>query len=1297
MPTTPLLGITEVSPNQSQKEVTINDAILALEGAQNATLAVAYGVETSITLSVENFTRHFIFVAGTTSADAILQIPHLVNGDPTSRTFAVRNKTGHGLTVRTDSGLGGDTVVIPNGDCRFLYVGEDDVIVAAQPTTLVEFVDLSDVPNSYSGQAGKALVVKGDESGLEYLTLISNILDAGDVDNSPAITNGQVLKWNSTSGKFEPATLALGATTFLGLTDTPSSYSGAANKIVRVNGASNALEFADPESPTLVSYVSAQYWRIRALTSLEDKVAIGTLKFLDVDGVDLATGGTASASSVFGSNTAAKAFDGDDTTGWMSNTADVAGAWVRYAFAAPVEVHKVGLIPMTSFGTYGPSSFVIERSDDGTTWVSEGTRSAAVYADGVEQDFPVNGVPVQGVPPDGEEGQLLSADDEGLPVWIDPPVALPAGGTTGQALKKASNADGDATWQTTHELPAGGTDGQVLTKTSGTDYAAGWEDLPDGLPAGGTAGQILVKQSGTDGDADWEDPEASLTVKEDGTEVASPVATINFTGDGVSVTDDGAGQVTVTIAGSDFNGVINAVAYEQLDNSDRTLGWTPAVGNLLIAYYGSNESHSPNTGWTEIANGSNFWFNDFSLLARIVEEGDTSAVQPATGGGASALVIFEVDASYIPEDGIAGLSGTVGSADTDLPTITPAQRSLVLVATVHRNGSAPTYTGLTGAETVTQINSGEGANRYGGGFWFENAATGVGIDGTVVGPGDNGNYGYMVIPLPVAAQTFLDLEDTPSSYSGQTGKLVAVNATEDALEFIPADFGASYPAGGATGQALVKASGADDDVTWATVGTNLPDVTKRALVYLAADWDGTDSSGNEIPFDTALYDVGGWWDIGAPTRLTVPAGVTQVRVIGNIETDGQSGEVFATIYKNGNNAYPGAAVLNREGGGSVDSINLATAAIPVEEGDYFEINVYGAGGNNFQLNHTWLAIEDVTLGIVLPNPIAYRFGSFFNSSPAANEVLMVHPLTEDITLPANFAGTFVYCDTAPTGSTEFTVNKIDSTGSVTEIGTLTVATDGSVTLATTGGVAIDLVAGDRVQVVGPSDSNDIEDMAWTFVAEIDEGAFGGGGGGPLVPTVVQMKTIRGDATLTLDSATTAGNLLVFVFAGYQGGEYAPSGFNYYDRLSYGNQRVAIFWRWADGTETAWSLSASDNQQGILYEFADAAGLIMHPTGSVNQWAPFGFVSGTTFDLGIMGAPYPNAVGLAAFTHDYVYPYVFDDKTGLHEDYVHADDGVNHWGGFLRLDPNFTENISGSITTSASEPTGKVWYVMGKTA
>jgi hypothetical protein len=69
-----------------------------------------------------------------------------------------------------------------------------------------------------------------------------------DLDLVPA-TNGQVLRYDAATKQWKPATLSTGdvsgaVTTFLGLTDTPDSYSGHAFKVPRVNSGGTGLEFA---------------------------------------------------------------------------------------------------------------------------------------------------------------------------------------------------------------------------------------------------------------------------------------------------------------------------------------------------------------------------------------------------------------------------------------------------------------------------------------------------------------------------------------------------------------------------------------------------------------------------------------------------------------------------------------------------------------------------------------------------------------------------------------------------------------------------------------------------------------------------------------------------------------------------------------------------------------------------------------------------------------------------------------------------------------------------------------------
>jgi hypothetical protein len=52
--------------------------------------------------------------------------------------------------------------------------------------------------------------------------------------------------------------------------------------------------------------------------------------------------------------------------------------------------------------------------------------------------------------------------------------SLPNGGTTGQVLKKQSNADADVAWGADLSVPTGGTTGQVLKKNSDTSGDAAW-------------------------------------------------------------------------------------------------------------------------------------------------------------------------------------------------------------------------------------------------------------------------------------------------------------------------------------------------------------------------------------------------------------------------------------------------------------------------------------------------------------------------------------------------------------------------------------------------------------------------------------------------------------------------------------------------------------------------------------------------------------------------------------------------------------------------------------------------------
>jgi hypothetical protein len=125
-------------------------------------------------------------------------------------------------------------------------------------------------------------------------------------------------------------------------------------------------------------------------------------------------------------------------------------------------------------------------------------------------------------------------------------------------------------------------------------------------------------------------------------------------------------------------------------------------------------------------------------------------------------------------------------------------------------------------------------------------------------------------------------------------------------------------------------------------GVSLP--FKGALVKITADESIPNATETDVPWDAEVYDIGDWVDIsGNPTRLTVPEGVTRVRVSAGIYwlTSATIGQFFIT--KNGSQ-FDGGGV-RREGAGS-DTLadNVQTAIVDVSAGDYFELAVTQTSG-----------------------------------------------------------------------------------------------------------------------------------------------------------------------------------------------------------------------------------------------------------------------------------------------------------------------------------------------------------------
>ena len=170
----------------------------------------------------------------------------------------------------------------------------------ASGSAVTSFLELTDSPSSYSGETGKSVVVNAGEDGLEFTT----ISGSGGTDEN-AIHDNVVGEINAIAAKTTPVDADIiviedsaasfakkkvtvsnliatvsgsGATNFLALDDTPSSYSGQAGKSAVVNQSENALEFTTVSGSSVASWLPVV--SLRRTTASSD---VGNITWADVD------------------------------------------------------------------------------------------------------------------------------------------------------------------------------------------------------------------------------------------------------------------------------------------------------------------------------------------------------------------------------------------------------------------------------------------------------------------------------------------------------------------------------------------------------------------------------------------------------------------------------------------------------------------------------------------------------------------------------------------------------------------------------------------------------------------------------------------------------------------------------------------------------------------------------------------------------------------------------------------------------------------------------------------------------
>lgn len=113
--------------------------------------------------------------------------------------------------------------------------------------------------------------------------------------------------------------------------------------------------------------------------------------------------------------------------------------------------------------------------------------------------------------------------------------------------------------------------------------------------------------------------------------------------------------------------------------------------------------------------------------------------------------------------------------------------------------------------------------------------------------------------------------------------------------------------------------------------------------------------------------------------------------------------------------------------------------------------------------HVYDGTDWVSIGGAEAVPQLHVVNAFYPGIPTASVKVLYVPITEAITFPANFAGSYFKASANATGSTAFDVQKNGSS-----IGTVTIgAGSTTATFVTSGGASQSFAAGDLLAIIAP--------------------------------------------------------------------------------------------------------------------------------------------------------------------------------------------------------------------------------------
>lgn len=257
-------------------------------------------------------------------------------------------------------------------------------------------------------------------------------------------------------------------------------------------------------------------------------------------------------------------------------------------------------------------------------------------------------------------------------------------------------------------------------------------------PGAYTNADVTVDQQGRIVDISDGVP-GGVEVRLAGSSIATGVTVLNFIGAAVSITDDGGGQVSITIAGSapKTPPVIRGHGAQYFNSSSVTITWPTGTvaGDLAIIYVSNGYFIFDPSGWTVLSNASDN-VNRVGIYSRVLNSGDIATGSVTVGctgsfdGTAGIHTIVGNAAVYFVRNGNS--SNSVSVATSSSPVVT----DLALYFCSTRATTARTITCDQGAQDNAVANA--GASIYIGsgvvptalGFTAVYSLTGGGTDGT---------------------------------------------------------------------------------------------------------------------------------------------------------------------------------------------------------------------------------------------------------------------------------------------------------------------------------------------------------------------------------------------------------------------------------------------------------------------------------------------------------------------------------------------------------------------------------------